>query len=38
VYYAQRGPVLALLLCAGDKGTQDADISHAGEILKSWKE
>ena len=37
VYYAQQGPVIAILLCGGDKRTQDTDIARAKEILKQWK-
>jgi putative addiction module killer protein len=29
VYFVQRGPVLIVLLCGGDKGTQDRDIAQA---------
>jgi putative addiction module killer protein len=38
VYYAQRGPALVLLLCGGDKRTQNADIKRAIAIAKDWKE
>lgn len=37
VYYQQRGPVIVLLLCGGDKRTQDADIKRAITIAKEWK-
>ena len=37
VYFQQRGPAIALLLCAGDKSTQDADIRRAIQIAKDWK-
>jgi putative addiction module killer protein len=37
VYFQQRGPAIALLLCAGDKSTQDADIRRAIRIAKDWK-
>jgi len=37
VYFQQRGPVIALLLCAGDKSTQDADIRRAIQIANDWK-
>jgi putative addiction module killer protein len=37
VYYALRGSVLLLLLCGGDKRTQDADIKRAITIAKDWK-
>jgi putative addiction module killer protein len=34
VYFAQRGRVLLLLLCGGDKSTQARDITKAQRILK----
>ena len=37
VYFMQRGDILAVLLCGGDKRTQDADIKRAIEIAKGWK-
>jgi putative addiction module killer protein len=37
VYFIQRGDVLAVLLCGGDKKTQDADIKRAIGIAKAWK-
>lgn len=37
VYFQQHGPAIALLLCAGDKSTQDADIRRAIQIAKHWK-
>jgi putative addiction module killer protein len=36
VYFTQRGPVVMLLLCAGDKRTQSIDIVRAIEIAKTW--
>jgi putative addiction module killer protein len=38
VYFLQRGDILAVLLCGGDKRSQDADIKRAIEIAKHWKE
>jgi putative addiction module killer protein len=35
VYYARAGKTLYLLLCGGDKGSQDADIKNAHAM---WKE
>jgi len=35
VYYARTGKTLYLLLCGGDKGSQDADIKNAHTM---WKE
>jgi putative addiction module killer protein len=37
VYYQQRGQVVALLLCGGDKGSQVRDIQRAIEIAQDWK-
>ena len=34
IYYAQRGNVLILLLCGGDKVTQQADIKAAERLAK----
>jgi putative addiction module killer protein len=34
VYYIQRGAVLILLLCGGDKSTQDRDIQTAKRLAK----
>lgn len=36
VYYAQRGRALVLLLCGGDKATQDRDIKLARMIAEEW--
>jgi len=38
VYYTQRGAVVVVLLCGGDKRSQDADIERATEMAKTWKE
>ncbi len=37
VYYMQRGDVLIVLLCGGDKGTQTADIKRAKMIATEWR-
>lgn len=34
VYYVQRGPVLIVLLCGGDKGRQSRDIRYAKTLAK----
>lgn len=34
VYFAQRGRVLLLLLCGGDKSTQVRDIAKARQVLR----
>lgn len=38
VYFQQRGPVLIILLCGGDKKTQDKDIITAKTIAAQWSE
>lgn len=38
VYLAQRGSVLVILLCGGDKRTQDADIRKAKELARQYEE
>lgn len=37
VYFLQRGKVVAVLLCGGDKRTQQRDIRQALDIAKTWK-
>ena len=38
VYYCQRGAVIILLLCGGDKSTQAKDIVTAKAIAKQWSD
>lgn len=38
VYFEQRGLVLIILLCGGDKGTQRADIEEAKRIAESLED
>ena len=38
VYFAQRGPVLVLLLCGGTKSTQANDIVAAKALAEQWTE
>lgn len=38
VYLTQRGPVLIVLLCGGDKSTQADDIVKAKALAEEWKE
>ena len=38
VYYLQDGDKLIVLLCGGDKSTQDDDIKNERRIAKEWKE
>lgn len=37
VYFIQRGPVLIILLCRGDKSSQDRDIKQAKVLAEQWK-
>lgn len=36
VYFQQRGEQLIILLCGGDKDTQDRDIAKAKQLVKHW--
>lgn len=36
VYYMQRGHTLIILLCGGDKSTQQSDIRNARRIAEDW--
>ncbi|MGC5628103.1 type II toxin-antitoxin system RelE/ParE family toxin [Georgenia sp. Z1344] len=36
VYYAQRGTRVVLLLCGGDKSTQQSDIAKAHQLASEW--
>jgi putative addiction module killer protein len=36
LYFTRRGPLVILLLCGGDKRSQDADIERATEIAEDW--
>lgn len=38
VYFSRKGKTIILLLCGGDKRTQQADIDRAIEIAKHWTE
>lgn len=38
VFYCQRGAVIILLLCGGDKSTQAKDIVTAKAIAKQWSD
>ncbi len=35
VYYTQRGQTVIILLCGGDKGSQDRDIARAWNIART---
>lgn len=36
VYFKQHGDTLVVLLCAGDKSTQSADIRTAARLAQQW--
>ena len=38
VYFMKRGAVIIVLLCGGDKTTQQADIQEAKELASTWTE
>ncbi|UES60013.1 type II toxin-antitoxin system RelE/ParE family toxin (plasmid) [Roseibium aggregatum] len=38
VYFMKRGPIVIVLLCAGDKSSQSRDIALAKTIAAQWKE
>jgi len=38
VYFMKRGAVIIVLLCGGDKATQQADILEAKELASTWTE
>jgi putative addiction module killer protein len=38
VYFIQKGRVLIVLLCGGDKSTQDRDIRQAKALANEWKD
>ena len=38
VYFMQRGLVVIVLLCGGDKSSQPRDIEHAKAIAALWKD
>jgi putative addiction module killer protein len=37
VYFTRRGEELIVLLCGGDKSTQDADIRRAKDLASLWR-
>ena len=38
VYFMTKGPIIVVLLCGGDKGSQSRDIELAKSIALQWKE
>lgn len=37
LYFIQRGPVMIVLLCGGDKSTQSDDIAEAIRLASEWR-
>ena len=38
VYFQRRGSAIIILLCGGDKGSQERDIRTAKRLAKDWSE
>jgi len=38
IYFFKRGSTLVLLLCGGDKSTQEKDIKTAKRLADEWRE
>lgn len=38
LYFMQKGQVMIILLCGGDKSTQARDVAEAKRLAKEWKE
>ena len=38
IYFTQRGPIIVVILCGGDKRTQATDIKRAIEIAEKWSD
>ena len=38
VYFVQRGSIIIVLLCGGDKATQQRDIEQAKALAAQWKD
>ncbi|MCG7508433.1 type II toxin-antitoxin system RelE/ParE family toxin [Mesorhizobium retamae] len=38
IYFIRHGPVVVVLLCGGDKSSQDQDVVTAKAIAAQWKE
>ena len=38
VYFMERGPLLIVLLCGGDKGSQSRDIERATLLAAQWRD
>ncbi len=37
VYYMQKGPIIVILLCGGDKSDQPRDSAKAKELAQEWR-
>lgn len=37
VYFIRQGTAIAILLCGGDKSTQQADIARAISMAQEWR-
>ena len=37
LYFLHRGETVIVLLCGGDKDSQDRDIEHAKQIAQDWR-
>ncbi|MCY4602071.1 MAG: type II toxin-antitoxin system RelE/ParE family toxin [Acidobacteria bacterium] len=37
LYFLHRGKTVVVLLCGGDKDSQDRDIEHAKRIARDWR-
>ena len=38
VYFIREGATVVVLLCGGDKDSQERDIGRAGQIARAWRE
>lgn len=38
VYFIKQGSIVAILLCGGDKSSQDSDIKNAKVLASQWRE
>ena len=38
VYFMRRGPLLIVLVCGGDKSTQEQDIVQAKTLARQWRD
>lgn len=38
VYFTRRGDTVVILLCGGDKRTQQADIARARALAEQWRD